>query len=451
MSSHMNSLVRNRQRNDPQSSPIDSDDDTNWNSFTSALPSLSSTPKRRTRAGSSVKGAPVVDWTSAWKEEGEQGVKEHSAGVSRSSSGSRRHPPSSNLTYSPSHPLVSPSTSPAEEGSHDDDYFPKRQLRPRGRAGSDGNYGENKRLIYGNGKDSVKPNDEEREVIIHKVQPTDSLAGVALRYGIELAELRKANKLWASDPIHLRDVLYIPIDSQKWSMKLSAALDRLNLSEEDEQVQTQSDTGRPSHTKSLSVGSKSRSKSVSASTVHRIPASQLSFFPPPSSSSHPAKDPDDPLLPGTIARHARPQLPSSLSTSTFDFFSLPLASQSSSSRNIPSIFNVFSNIPSSSRVSLSSDATPSEISDEIDVELDSVDRWRTSRPRDHTKGKGKAVIPAHDPRPRSAGNANQVKATTTSFAVYTPPPKTSQSVRTIRTQPTPSPQMELPTRAKPPW
>ena len=38
----------------------------------------------------------------------------------------------------------------------------------------------------------------------------DSIAGVALKYGISLADLRRANHLWASDSIHLRKVLYIP-------------------------------------------------------------------------------------------------------------------------------------------------------------------------------------------------------------------------------------------------
>ncbi|KAF8902904.1 hypothetical protein CPB84DRAFT_1905355 [Gymnopilus junonius] len=54
--------------------------------------------------------------------------------------------------------------------------------------------------------------DQEKDVIVHQVSSTDSLAGVALKYGISLPNLRRANKLWANDSIHLRDVLYIPID-----------------------------------------------------------------------------------------------------------------------------------------------------------------------------------------------------------------------------------------------
>ena len=78
-----------------------------------------------------------------------------------------------------------------------------------------------------------------------QVSPKDSLPGVALKYGITMAELRKVNQLWASDSIHLRKV-YIPVTS------------RNDVS--------------PSH----SNGDKS--------TIRRIPASQLSFFPPSSKS-----------------------------------------------------------------------------------------------------------------------------------------------------------------------
>ncbi|KAJ1658782.1 hypothetical protein IWQ61_002027 [Dispira simplex] len=48
-------------------------------------------------------------------------------------------------------------------------------------------------------------------VIVHSVQKTDTLAGICLKYGIKPAALRKANKLWATDSIHLRDQLYIPV------------------------------------------------------------------------------------------------------------------------------------------------------------------------------------------------------------------------------------------------
>ncbi|GAA6017158.1 hypothetical protein JCM11491_001838 [Sporobolomyces phaffii] len=52
----------------------------------------------------------------------------------------------------------------------------------------------------------------DREVVVHKVLKTDTLASVSLQYGITQQALRKANRLWATDPIHLRSTLLIPLD-----------------------------------------------------------------------------------------------------------------------------------------------------------------------------------------------------------------------------------------------
>ncbi|GMK57105.1 hypothetical protein CspeluHIS016_0309450 [Cutaneotrichosporon spelunceum] len=52
------------------------------------------------------------------------------------------------------------------------------------------------------------------DVIVHSVTPSESIAGIALRYGIELPALRRANKLWPSDPL-LRSQLFVPLDNCK--------------------------------------------------------------------------------------------------------------------------------------------------------------------------------------------------------------------------------------------
>ncbi|WVR00134.1 hypothetical protein IAU59_007276 [Kwoniella sp. CBS 9459] len=57
----------------------------------------------------------------------------------------------------------------------------------------------------------------EVEVLIHTIKPNQSLAGIALLYGIDLATLRKVNKLWTSDPIHLRTHLYVPLEACRWN------------------------------------------------------------------------------------------------------------------------------------------------------------------------------------------------------------------------------------------
>ncbi|CAG8520716.1 11148_t:CDS:2 [Acaulospora morrowiae] len=68
--------------------------------------------------------------------------------------------------------------------------------------------------------------EKKQMVIVHSVKPSDTLAGVALLYGIEcstdsfnydlqLSILKRANKLWTSDSIHLRKELYIPLEHCK--------------------------------------------------------------------------------------------------------------------------------------------------------------------------------------------------------------------------------------------
>ncbi|GAA5987645.1 hypothetical protein JCM10908_007149 [Rhodotorula pacifica] len=53
---------------------------------------------------------------------------------------------------------------------------------------------------------------EEREVIVHKVLKTDSIASISVKYGITPQALRTSNRLWPSDPLFLRSELLIPLD-----------------------------------------------------------------------------------------------------------------------------------------------------------------------------------------------------------------------------------------------
>ncbi|KAL4073703.1 hypothetical protein J3A83DRAFT_4371001 [Scleroderma citrinum] len=55
--------------------------------------------------------------------------------------------------------------------------------------------------------DNRGASDDDTTTIIHKA---NSLPGVALRYGVSIAALRRANQLWPSDPVHLRTELNIP-------------------------------------------------------------------------------------------------------------------------------------------------------------------------------------------------------------------------------------------------
>lgn len=137
--------------------------------------------------------------------------------------------------------------------------------------------------------------EEEKDVLIHevfdhgillsnvanffrnKVTSKESLAGVSLKYGIPLPALRKANHLWPSDSIHLRKVLYIPIEHATRAQEFINEPSLISLSSESE------DDGEHDNSSETSVP-------VQSSAIHRIPASQLSFFPPSSTASKSGSD-----------------------------------------------------------------------------------------------------------------------------------------------------------------
>ncbi|KAJ3874170.1 peptidoglycan-binding LysM domain protein [Lentinula edodes] len=122
------------------------------------------------------------------------------------------------------------------------------------------------------GQDKASSN--EKVVIVHEVSSRDSLAGVALKYRINLTELRRANHLWASDSIHLRNVLYIPLE--KTSLPPPTAIPSFASSSDEP-------TSFHSHKSTVPENGQSpMAATILSSAIRRIPASELSFFPPPS-------------------------------------------------------------------------------------------------------------------------------------------------------------------------
>ncbi|KAG6827342.1 hypothetical protein H0H92_012163 [Tricholoma furcatifolium] len=124
--------------------------------------------------------------------------------------------------------------------------------------------------------DYDSPSSAETEVLIHKVTSGDSLAGVSLKYGITLAELRRANHLWTSDSIHLRTHLYVPVDKAT-RLKPTPVDNLLSITPEEEVSGS---------TYTLPTSDEENNPQLvqpsNAETIRRVPASHLSFFPPPS-------------------------------------------------------------------------------------------------------------------------------------------------------------------------
>ncbi|TFK80690.1 carbohydrate-binding module family 50 protein [Polyporus arcularius HHB13444] len=173
-------------------------------------------------------------------------------------------------------------------------------------------------------RDETVARDREMLVIVHEVQPKDSLAGMALKYGITLAELRRANQLWTSDSIHLRKVLYIPVDKTRHAKHLREALIETFMATDALPPSVdQSDTPGADNIRLSSTNHDL--PDIGKLTLRRIPASQLTYF-PPSSHSHASSRLDQhtdtsafqistALLNGKASR-SRPALPGSFTRST---------------------------------------------------------------------------------------------------------------------------------------
>ncbi|KAG8694051.1 hypothetical protein FRC08_008733, partial [Ceratobasidium sp. 394] len=138
----------------------------------------------------------------------------------------------------------------------------------------------------GAGTSEGVPTPGSREMLVHKIQPKDSLAGVALRYGVSLADIRRVNKLWAADSIHLRSVLYIPLTA---NLKLGYSSNLIDLRTPNQEHNAE----LSSETSASADDASSPTTAPDAPTIQHVPASELSFFPPPTIS---------PRKPGAHAR-----------------------------------------------------------------------------------------------------------------------------------------------------
>ncbi|KAJ7267648.1 hypothetical protein B0H12DRAFT_1229940 [Mycena haematopus] len=272
----------------------------------------------------------------------------------------------------------------------------------------------------------AEPPADEKVVLVHEVTSKDSLAGVSLKYGITMADLRRANHLWSSDPIHLRKVLYIPLD--KTSRKELDPTPLLVSTEDMEQAAlspAQVDT----------IGS--------MSTIRRIPVSQLSFFPPPSRPQEPETPPPPSELPPRTkhppSRHTRyPTAPASSST-------LP---GTAGSPSLTSILNALPLQPSTRDTiiaRLSYDSTSSSYSDrDEDHELDDVRRGTSldsTFPSNEVTPKAKARDTVAGP----SAFARSYTRTTSASSVYGGGGAQYRRVGPPRTvQLEPSPVMQLP-------
>lgn len=55
--------------------------------------------------------------------------------------------------------------------------------------------------------------DRDSLVYIHHVQPSDTLAGITIKYNCNAAMLRRANRMWPNDRIQVRKTIILPVDA----------------------------------------------------------------------------------------------------------------------------------------------------------------------------------------------------------------------------------------------
>ncbi|KAL6444102.1 hypothetical protein ACFW04_001803 [Cataglyphis niger] len=78
---------------------------------------------------------------------------------------------------------------------------------------------EERRCIRDTGKalkkygSTAKHMTRTESLVKHTVCPTDTLQGIALKYGVTTEQIRRINRLWASDSLFLREHLLIPINT----------------------------------------------------------------------------------------------------------------------------------------------------------------------------------------------------------------------------------------------
>lgn len=63
---------------------------------------------------------------------------------------------------------------------------------------------------YGTTRNQLQPQCEVK-LIGHVLQATDTLQGLAIKYGVTVEQLRRTNKIWTNDNIHLLKILKVPV------------------------------------------------------------------------------------------------------------------------------------------------------------------------------------------------------------------------------------------------
>ncbi|KAF7238361.1 LysM and putative peptidoglycan-binding domain-containing protein 1 [Varanus komodoensis] len=89
---------------------------------------------------------------------------------------------------------------------------------------------------YGSLVKSVTSPARERRME-HRLEPEDTLQGLAVRYGVTTEQIKRANRLYTNDSIFLKKTLYIPVPVEPKGLSSG-----LNLEEEEEEEEGKEET-----------------------------------------------------------------------------------------------------------------------------------------------------------------------------------------------------------------
>ncbi|XP_043489152.1 lysM and putative peptidoglycan-binding domain-containing protein 2 [Polistes fuscatus] len=111
---------------------------------------------------------------------------------------------------------------------------------------------EERRCIADTGKtlrkygSTAKHMTRAESLIKHIVLSTDTLQGIALKYGVTTEQIRRVNRLWASDSLFLREYLLIPVSAES---PLASSVESASYS--DSECNTSQNVSSPSVTSPL--------------------------------------------------------------------------------------------------------------------------------------------------------------------------------------------------------
>ncbi|XP_011194319.2 GATA zinc finger domain-containing protein 14 isoform X2 [Zeugodacus cucurbitae] len=121
-------------------------------------------------------------------------------------------------------------------------------------------------------------------LIRHDVDKTDTLQGIALKYGCSTEQIRRANRLFASDSLFLRQFLLIPVDKSSPYYPKADENNPLEISENNTILQN-------------NINTQNNVNSVNATNTGNTTADPLGVFAAPTSCTDSANNPRPSTLP----------------------------------------------------------------------------------------------------------------------------------------------------------